>query len=447
MSISPNVGAVSEYLLDIATSRTYNKVKNDVWRLLGKIEGAQKFVQKIDNAIKSIVLRHSNIFEAFGFRYFGPIDGHDLIYLTKILEDLKNIPGPKLLHIITQKGKGFKQAEKDQITFHAPGKFDKKTGQLIKEEEKNIPLSYQEVFGYTLVELAKTNPDIVGITPAMLTGCSLDIFQQHFPERTFDVGIAEQHAVTFSAGLAMAGLKPFCNIYSTFMQRAYDQVIHDVALQDLSVVFCLDRGGLVGTDGATHQGVFDISYFRCIPNLIISAPKDEIELRNLMYTATTCKHPFVIRYPRGRGVHTNWQQPFETIPIGKGEILFEGEKVVILALGHPVNFAIRAAKKLLDNNVKISVYNMRFAKPLDIELIKRACDLHSHIITIEDGSLIGGFGSGILEVMNDLGYRNKLIRLGVPDRFIEHATQTEQYEMVGINTQNIIDQILKLLQD
>jgi len=447
MSISPNVGAFSEYLLDIATSNTYNKVKNDIWRILGKVEIAQKAVQKIDNAIKSIVLRHSNLFEALGFRYFGPVDGHDLLYLTRILDDLKKIPGPKLLHIITQKGKGFKKAEQDQITFHAPGKFNKDTGELIIEQtEKSTPPNYQDVFGYTLSELAKSNDKIVGITPAMLTGCSMHIFQEHFPERTFDVGIAEQHAVTFSAGLAIAGMKPFCNIYSSFMQRAYDQAIHDVILQDLPVVFCLDRGGLVGADGATHQGAFDIAYFRCIPNIVIAAPKDEIELRNMMFVASQYQHPMVIRYPRGKGIHSHWQVPFQYVEIGKGEKILEGDQVVILALGHPVNFALRAAKKLAENNIKIGVYNMRYAKPIDINLLLEACHKYKHIITIEDGTIMGGFGSGVLEIMQENKLKNNVIRLGIPDKFIEHATQMEQYQECGFNTNAIIETVVSLVE-
>ncbi|MCX7861624.1 MAG: 1-deoxy-D-xylulose-5-phosphate synthase [Bacteroidales bacterium] len=445
MSISPNVGALSEYLLDIATSKTYNKVKNDVWRILGRVEGAQKFVQKIDNAIKSVVLRHSNLFESFGFRYFGPVDGHDLLYLIRILEDFKNIQGPKLLHIQTKKGKGFKQAEEDQVTFHAPGIFDKETGKLVVDNtETNVPLNYQDVFGYTLVELAKQNDKIVGITPAMLTGCSMHIFQQHFPERTFDVGIAEQHAVTFSAGLAIAGMKPFCNIYSSFMQRAYDQVIHDVAVQNLPVVFCLDRGGLVGQDGVTHQGVFDLAYFRCIPNLTIAAPKDEIELRNMMYTAAKYERPMVIRYPRGKGVHTSWQQPFQSIEIGKGEILADGKYIVLLALGHPVNFALRAAQKLKDKGIEIGIYNMRFAKPVDKDLIIKACQQYDIIITIEDGTIVGGFGDAVLDVMNENNLKNRCIKLGVPDTFIEHATQMEQYEFCGFSTASIVRKIEEL---
>lgn len=447
MAISPNVGSFSEYLLDIATSKTYNKVKNDVWRLLGKFEIAQKTVQKVDNAIKSIVLRHSNLFEALGFRYFGPVDGHDIIHLIKILEDLKKIPGPKLLHILTQKGKGFKQAELDQVTFHSPGKFDKTTGELISEvRDKNNPPNYQDVFGHTLTELAARNAKIVGITPAMLRGSSLDIFQEYFPERTFDVGIAEQHAVTFAAGLAIAGMKPFCNIYSTFMQRAYDQAIHDVILQNLPVTFCLDRGGLVGADGATHQGVFDISFFRAIPGVVVACPKDEIELRNMMFTASEYDKPFVIRYPRGKGIHTDWRKPFNKLEIGKGEKILEGEKIAILALGHPVNFALNAAKKLAEKNIFISVYNMRFAKPIDKEIVLEACQKHQKIITIEDGTIIGSFGSGILELMEDLGFKNDVIRLGVPDKFIEHATQTQQYQMCGFDTESIISLVEKLLK-
>lgn len=447
MSISPNVGALSEYLLDITTSKTYNKVKNDVWRILGRFEIAQKTVQKIDNAIKSIVLRHSNLFEALGFRYFGPIDGHDLIYLIKVLEDLKKIPGPKLLHVVTQKGKGFKQAEIDQVTFHAPGKFDKNTGQLIVEQnEKQTPPNYQDVFGYTLTELAIKNDKIVGITPAMLVGCSMHIFQKHFPERTFDVGIAEQHAVTFSAGLAINGMKPFCNIYSSFMQRAYDQAIHDVIIQDLPVVFCLDRAGLTGADGVTHQGAYDISFFRCIPNIVLAAPKDEIELRNMMYTASEYNHPMVIRYPRGKGVNIHWQKPFEKIEIGKGERLLDGNNIAILALGHTVNFAMRAANKLKEKGILIAVYNMRFAKPIDKDLVLEACHRYSNIITIEDGSIIGGFGSGILELMQELQLNNKVLRLGIPDRFIEHATQSEQYEECGYNTNSILKAVENILE-
>jgi len=442
MAIDPNVGAFSEYLLDISTSRTYNKVKDDVWNFLGKIgrwgPNTQQAIQKINSGIKSIILRHSNLFEALNFRYFGPVDGHDVIYLTKILEDMKKIPGPKLLHILTIKGKGFKQAEEHQTIFHAPGKFNKSTGELIGDVHHLItPPLYQDVFGHTITELAKQNSKIIGITPAMPSGCSLNIMMETMPERCFDVGIAEQHAVTFSAGLAKQGMIPFCNIYSSFMQRGYDQAIHDVALQNLNVVFCLDRAGMVGADGATHQGAFDIAFMRCIPNMIISAPMNEVELRNLMFTAQFGKGPFVIRYPRGHGVTINWQLPFKEISIGKGEKLRDGDEIAILALGHPVNFALRAADKLAEEGINVAVYNMRFAKPLDEDLLHTILNKFKHIITVEDGVVTGGFGSAILEFMAENNYFANIKRLGIPDKFIEHATQLQQYKMCGFDAESI----------
>ncbi len=451
MAIDPNVGAFSEYLLDISTSRTYNKVKEDVWNFIGRIgkwgPNAQQTIQKIDNAIKSMILRHSNLFESLNFRYFGPVDGHDVVYLARLLEDIKKIPGPKLLHVLTVKGKGFKQAEVNQTAFHAPGKFDKETGEIIKEETPlSTPPLYQDVFGKTIIELAKKNDKIVGITPAMPSGCSLNLMAEVMPGRMFDVGIAEQHAVTFSAGLAKQGMIPFCNIYSSFMQRAYDQVVHDVALQNLDVIFCLDRAGVVGADGATHQGAFDISFFRCIPNIIVSAPMNEIELRNLMYTAQLGKGPFVIRYPRGHGVISNWQAPFEEIPVGKGEELIEGHDVALLALGHPVNFALDASKALLEEGIVSGVYNMRFAKPLDKELLHSVFKKYKNIITIEDGSVSGGFGSAVLEFMCDHNYNSKVIRLGIPDTFIEHATQHQQYVICGFDTENIVETAKKMME-
>jgi 1-deoxy-D-xylulose-5-phosphate synthase len=347
IAIDPNVGALKEYLLDITTSQTYNKMKEDVWHLLGKISKlgpkAREAVQKFEGGLKTALLAHSNLFEAMNFRYFGPADGHDVIYLARILKDLKNIPGPKLLHIRTIKGKGFPQAELNQTIWHAPGPFDKNTGELLRiKTDKPTPPKYQDVFGHTILELAEKNKKIVGITPAMPTGCSLNIMMEKMPERTFDVGIAEQHAVTFSAGLAVKGMVPFCNIYSSFIQRAYDQVIHDVALQKLNVVFCLDRGGLVGDDGATHHGFFDLAYMRCIPNMTVSAPMDEVELRNLMFTAQLeDMGPFVIRYPRGNGVIPEWRQPFSKITVGKGRKLRDGNDLAILSIGHPGNFAAR----------------------------------------------------------------------------------------------------------
>ena len=451
MAIDPNVGAFSEYLLDISTSRTYNKVKDDVWNFIGRIgkwgPNAQQAIQKIDNALKSIILRHSNLFESLNFRYFGPVDGHDVVYLARLLEDIKKIPGPKLLHVLTVKGKGFKQAEANQTVFHAPGKFDKETGEIIKEETNiTTPPLYQDVFGKTIIELAKLNDKIVGITPAMPSGCSLNMMADVMPERVFDVGIAEQHAVTFSAGLAKQGMIPFCNIYSSFMQRAYDQTIHDVALQKLNVVFCLDRAGLVGADGATHQGAFDISFLRCIPNMVISAPMNEIELRNLMYTAQLGKGPFVIRYPRGHGVISKWQLPFEEVQLGKGEEVISGHDIAFLALGHPANFAIDAAKQLFDEGIIAAVYNMRFVKPLDEELLHIVFKKFKNIITVEDGSVTGGFGSAVLEFMSDNNYQSNVIRLGIPDTFIEHATQHQQYVQCGYDVESIFDTAKRMMK-
>ena len=451
MAIDPNVGAFSEYLLDISTSKTYNKVKDDVWNFIGRIgkwgPNAQQAIQKIDNALKSIILRHSNLFESLNFRYFGPVDGHDVVYLARLLEDIKKIPGPKLLHVITVKGKGFKQAEVNQTVFHAPGKFNKETGEIIKEDALlTTPPLYQDVFGHTIIELAKKNEKIVGITPAMPSGCSLNMMAEVMPERMFDVGIAEQHAVTFSAGLAKQGMIPFCNIYSSFMQRAYDQAVHDVALQNLNVVFCLDRAGMVGADGSTHQGSYDIPFFRCIPNMTISAPMNEIELRNLMYTAQLGKGPFVIRYPRGHGVISNWQAPLEEIKIGKGEELIEGHDVAILAIGHPVNFALDASKILFDEGIVTGVYNMRFVKPIDEELLHTVFKKYKNIITLEDGAIAGGFGTAVLEFMADHNYSSKLIRLGIPDEFIEHATQHQQYVMCGYDTESIVETAKKMVE-
>ncbi|MCG8410335.1 MAG: 1-deoxy-D-xylulose-5-phosphate synthase [Bacteroidales bacterium] len=452
MAIDPNVGALKEYLLDITTSKTYNKFKTDVWNMLGYLNklgrNYQKLAQQIENAIKSFLLKQSNLFESLNFRYFGPIDGHDVVYLAKILKDLKDIKGPKLLHVITQKGKGFKQAEINQTTWHAPGKFDKHTGEILKiKSDKLIPPKYQDVFGHTIVELAKQNNKVVGITPAMPTGCSLNIMMKEMPERTFDVGIAEQHAVTFSAGLAIEGMLPFCNIYSSFMQRAYDQVIHDVALQNLNVVFCLDRGGLVGEDGATHHGVYDLAYFRSIPNIIVSAPINEEELRNLMYTAQLPnKGVFSIRYPRGRGVMPQWETPFKEIEIGKGEKIREGKDIAVLSIGHIGNFVIEATKELAKKRIDVAHYNMRFVKPIDENILHEVGKNFKTIVTIEDGTIVGGLGSAVLEFMNDHGYMVKVKRLGVPDKFIEHGTPQELYKECGFDTNGIIECIKNLVK-
>ncbi len=447
MSIDPNVGAFKEYLVDIATSRSYNRLKDEVWNILGKVDRlapkTRDIIRKIDSSLKSLLIRQSNFFEAMNFRYFGPIDGHDVLHMVDVLQDLKELPGPKLLHIKTVKGKGFACAEKDPTTWHAPGIFDKQTGERIMIDSPNTPPRYQDVFGKTLVELAKQNPKIIGITPAMPTGCSMTFMMESFPDRAFDVGIAEQHAVTFSAGLAAEGMIPFCNIYSTFMQRAYDQVIHDVALQNLQVVMCLDRGGIVGEDGATHQGVYDLAYFRCIPNLIISAPMNEEELRNLMYTAQLPGgKPFVIRYPRGRGVMVQWQTPFKQLLIGKGRKLVAGKDIAIISIGHPGNFVQEAITQLNKEGIFPSHYDMRFLKPIDEELLHDAVKNHKFIITVEDGTIIGGLGSAVLEFISDNGYTTaSVVRLGVPDRFIEHATPEESYRECGFDTQSIIEKV------
>jgi len=444
MAIDPNVGALKEYLLDITTSKTYNKLKNEVWNLLGKISklgpNYQRLASQLESAIKTAVFQQSNFFEALNFRYFGPIDGHDVVYLTKVLSDMKHIEGPKLLHCITKKGKGFRQAEKDQTTWHrAPGTFDKETGKLHKvDSDQPAPPRYQDVFGYTLVELADKNERVVGITPAMPTGSSMNIMMQKYPQRAFDVGIAEQHAVTFSAGMAIDGMMPFCNIYSTFMQRAYDQLVHDVALQKLNVVFCLDRGGLVGADGATHHGALDLSFMRSIPNMTVAAPMDEIELRNMMFTAQLPdKGPFSIRYPRGRGVTIDWRQPMQEISVGKGRRLQSGDDVAILTIGHTGNTAKQVIQAMKAQNISIAHYDMRFLKPLDEELLHEVGKKFNNIITVEDGTILGGLGSAVMEFMAEHQYQARIRKLGIPDRFIEHGKPEELQKLCGFDAEGI----------
>lgn len=445
MAIDPNVGALKEYLLDITTSQTYNKIKSDVWNLLGKLNkigpGTRSLVQKFENALKSALLKQSNLFESLGFRYFGPVDGHDVVYLAQVLKDLKNIPGPKLLHCVTVKGKGFSPAEQNQTAWHAPGVFDKTTGQrIVITSDKPTPPRFQDVFGHTMVELAEQNEKIVGITPAMPSGCSLNIMMEKMPDRTFDVGIAEQHAVTFAAGLAAEGLVPFCNIYSSFMQRAYDQVIHDVALQNLNVVFCLDRGGLVGEDGATHHGVYDLAYMRTVPNMVVCSPLNEEELRNMMFTAQQPNMgSWSIRYPRGNGSMPEWQKPFKTIEVGTGKILREGHDLAILSVGPLGIQAAKAIDKLATEGISVAHYDMRFVKPLDTNLLSGIGKQFKTIITIEDGALMGGFGSAVLEWLNDNGFGTRVIRLGIPDRFVEHGTPQELYHECGIDAEGIYE--------
>jgi 1-deoxy-D-xylulose-5-phosphate synthase len=446
IAIDKNVGAMKDYLTHITTSRTYNRLKDKVWYLMGGNtrygNNSRAVVRQISNALKLTLLKKSNLFEAFNFRYFGPVDGHDVVHLTEILNDLKNIPGPKLLHIVTIKGKGFPVAENNQTTFHAPGMFNPSTGEIIEDKKcTTLPPKYQIVFGKTIVELAELNPKIVGITPAMPTGCSLNLMMAKMPNRAFDVGIAEQHAVTFSAGLAATGMTPFCNIYSSFMQRAYDQVIHDVALQNLNVIFCLDRGGIVGEDGATHHGVYDLAFFRCIPNLTISSPMNEIELRNLMYTAQLDNMgPFVIRYPRGRGViGDGWRKPFEKIEVGIGRRLREGKDLAILSIGHIGNLVTKACNQLSEIGIEAAHYDMRFLKPIDEALLHEVFQKYDKVITIEDGTIIGGLGSAVIEFMNDHNYQASIKRLGVPDTFIEQGTVAELYRICGCDTQGIIE--------
>jgi 1-deoxy-D-xylulose-5-phosphate synthase len=452
MSIDPNVGALKEYLTDIALSPTYNKFKEDVWKALGKLPGKQftrAMAHKLADSMKSMVSSSANLFEALKIRYFGPIDGHNITKLVDTLEDLKKIPGPKILHIITTKGKGYSLAEKDQTKWHAPGLFDKVTGEIYKKKyEVPQPPKYQDVFGHTIIELAEKNENIIGITPAMPSGSSLKYMMEKMPDRAFDVGICEQHAVTLSAGLATQGMRVFCNIYSSFMQRAYDNVVHDVAIQKLPVVLCLDRAGLVGEDGPTHHGAYDIPYFRCIPNMIISAPMNEKELRNLMYTAQleSTKYPFVIRYPRGEGVMAEWRTPFEEIQIGKGRKLKDGRDVAILSFGHPGNFAQAAIRELRTEGLDPAHYDMRFAKPLDEELLHEVFKTYNKIVTIEDGTVVGGFGSAVLEFMNQHQYKAEVEILGIPDRIVEHGSLKELHSECNYDARSIADAVRVLLK-
>ncbi len=453
MSIDPNVGALKEYLSDITTSHTYNKAKDELWKLLGKISkfgpDAQHIASKVSDTLKTALLKQSNLFESLQFRYFGPIDGHDVDRLVKVLKDLKDIPGPKILHVLTRKGKGFKFSEEGNPTlWHAPGLFDKTTGKIIKavSTEPQAP-KYQDVFGNTLVELAELNLKIMGITPAMPSGSSLNIMMKAMPNRAIDVGIAEQHAVTFSAGLATQGMVPFCNIYSSFMQRAYDQVVHDVALQNLHVVFCLDRGGLAGADGPTHHGAFDLAYFRCIPNMVVSAPMNESELRNLMFTAQLEKNafPFSIRYPRGQGVMPEWKTPFEEITVGTGRKIRDGKNIAILSIGHPGNFVVEACDKLKMDGLSAAHYDMRFVKPIDKEMLHEVFSKFDKVITVEDGCIQGGFGSAVIEFMVDHNYKAEVKRLGIPDKWIEHGEQGELWNECGFDANAIVEQAKKMV--
>lgn len=445
MAIDPIRGGFSQYLVNITTSPTYNKMRYSIYKSLKKLglisDDGKKRLLSIGNSLKATLTRQAgNIFEGLNIRYFGPADGHDVISLVKTFQEIKDFRGPKVLHCITTKGKGFEPAESDAVNWHAPGCFDADTGKKEFNGDLIAPPLFQDVFGETLLELAKDNEKILAITPAMPTGCSMTIMQEEYPERVFDVGIAEAHAVTFSAGLAKEGMIPYCNIYSTFMQRAYDNVIHDVAIQNLPVIMCLDRAGIVGADGATHQGVFDLAYMRCIPNLKIAAPRNEHELRNMMYTAQLKNDgPYVIRYPRGSGSLIDWKNEMQEIEIGKAVCLNEGDKLAVLTIGTmavPSEKAIQSIENQIGKK-NIAHYDMRFVKPLDEELLHEIAKKFKHIITIEDGAIQGGFGSAILEFMADNQYDVKINRLGIPDKFIEHGSQTELYADLGLDAAGI----------
>ena len=454
MSIDANVGALKEYLTDITTSLTYNKLRDDVWKLMGKLPVGKKFTRdmasKLEAGIKGMISKSSNLFEALNLRYFGPIDGHNITKLVDTLKDLRSIPGPKILHIHTVKGKGYALAEKDQTKWHAPGLFDKITGEIYKKKyDLPQPPKYQDVFGHTIIELAEQNDKIFGITPAMPSGSSLKFMMEKMPDRAFDVGICEQHAVTLSAGMATQGMKVFCNIYSSFMQRAFDQVVHDVAIQKLPVIFCLDRAGLVGEDGPTHHGAYDIAYFRCIPDMIIAAPMNEAELRNLMFTAQleTTDRPFVIRYPRGEGVMSDWRKPLSEIEIGEGRKLRDGKDIAILSFGHPGNFAAAAIRELKTEGITPAHYDMRFAKPLDEVLLHEALTQYDKIITVEDGTVVGGFGGAVAEFMTQNGYKNELEILGIPDRIVEHGTLKQLHKECAYDAEAIAEAVRTMLKE
>ena len=444
MSIDPNVGALKEYLTDITTSRTYNKFRDEIWHLLGKLPAGdlqRNIASKVEASVKGVISKSSNLFESLGFRYFGPVDGHNVIKLAEQIKEIADMPGPKLLHIKTVKGKGYELAEKDQTKWHAPGLFDKVTGKInVSVPATPQPPKYQDVFGKTIIELAEKNPAIMGITPAMPSGCSLKYMMEAMPDRAIDVGIAEQHAVTVSAGLAMQGMRVFCNIYSSFMQRAYDMVIHDVAIQDLPVVFCLDRAGVVGDDGATHHGAYDIAYMRCIPNMIISAPMNEEQLRNLMYTAQSeeNKHPFVIRYPRGQGVMPEWQIPMKALPIGKGRKVKSGKDVAIITIGHPGNFAVKACQELMTYDIDAAHYDLIFVKPLDEALLHEIGSKFDKVITVEDGCIQGGMGSAVLEFFNEHNYHPTVKMLGIPDTVVEHGKVEELHQLCQYDKDAIV---------
>lgn len=451
MAIDRSVGGMKQYLLDLHTSEGYNKLRNALSRKLFKwgvlTEERRKSIIRFNNSLKSMLMQQQNIFEGLNIRYFGPVDGHDVGSLVRVLKEIKDMKGPKLLHVHTRKGKGYRPAEENATVWHAPGKFDKDTGERIVGDSGGQPPLFQDVFGNTLLELARKNERIVGVTPAMPTGCSMNILMKEMPDRAFDVGIAEGHAVTFSGGMAKEGMVPFCNIYSSFMQRAYDNIIHDVAIQRLNVVFCLDRAGLVGEDGPTHHGVFDLAYLRPIPNMTVASPYDEHELRRLMYTAQLPdKGPFAIRYPRGKGVLVDWKCPLEAVEVGKGRKLKDGTDVAVITLGPVGNVAARAISRAeADKGCSVAHYDLRFLKPLDEAMLHEIGQRFARVVTLEDGVLKGGMGSAVLEFMSDNGYHPVVRRLGIPDRFIQHGAVPELQAICGIDETNIYNTIIQLL--
>lgn len=452
MAIDNNVGGLSQYLVDITTSQAYNKMRYDVYKGLRKIklidDSRRENILRFNNSLKALLTQQHNLFEGFSIRYFGPVDGHNVGYLVKLLNDIKDMQGPKLLHIKTVKGKGFKPAEQSATEWHAPGRFNKETGERIIVRKLNEPQRYQDVFGHTLVELAEKDERIVGITPAMPTGCSMTYMMKAFPKRAYDVGIAEGHAVTFSAGLAKEGMIPFCNIYSSFMQRAYDMIIHDVALQKLHMVICLDRAGLVGEDGATHHGVFDLAYLRPIPNLIIASPLNEWDLRNLMYTAYSAKEgTFVIRYPRGKGEKADWRNEMSVLPVGKGKKLKDGKDIAILSIGPVGNEALKAIEQVEKEGVSVALYDMIYLKPIDEELLHEVGKKFNRIVTVENGVIKGGLGTAVLEFMADNGYTPKVKRIGVPDRFIEHGSVPELFKLCAMDSESIAEVVKEMVKE
>ena len=444
MAIDHNVGGLNSYLVNITTSRRYNKMRNGLYQFFKKLhligENSKDSILRFNNSLKSLLSKQQNIFEGLNIRYFGPADGHDVENLVRILRTIKDMKGPKILHLCTKKGKGFLPAEQSPTIWHAPGKFNKETGEIIHSTAPNQPCKFQDVFGHTLVELAEKNDRIVSITPAMPTGSSMNYMMERFPKRSFDVGISEEHAVTFSAGLAKDGMLPFCCIYSSFLQRAYDEVIHDVAIQNLPVTFCIDRAGIVGEDGVTHHGCFDLSFLRSIPNMTVAAPMDEHTLRHLLYTAQAIEHgPLSIRYPRGGGEIVDWRCPMQLIPMGKGRKLTDGNSdIAVLSIGNIGTTVAHAIEKAQAQGIEVAHYDMIFLKPIDEDILREVASKYSRIVTVENGTVVGGLGSTVMEWMNDNGYSPRIKRVGIPDKFIAQGTVAELHKLCGMDIDSIV---------